>query len=285
MTAFIAVAAVFLVAAAVLCCGAWENSAVRLNRITIKDRRVPVQFDGFRIAHISDLHNAAFGHGQERLLALTAECAPDVIAITGDLIDKRRPGTENALAFVSRAAAIAPVYYVTGNHEAVSKEYPALRAALEACGVIVLDGRFVQLTRGGACLTLAGIDDPAFSSPHPSRNAQIVSEKLAPLIGKGEYTVLLSHRPELFAAYRAAGVDLALCGHAHGGQFRLPWGQGVIAPNQGLFPKYFQNAYFEEGKCMVVSRGLGNSSVPIRLHNRPEVVAVTLRASLEETTE
>ena len=91
------------------------------------------------------------------------------------------------------------------------------------------------------------------------------------------YTVLLSHRPELFSVYREAGVDLALAGHVHGGQFRFPWGGGLIAPNQGLFPKYTQGLYEEEGGKMIVSRGLGNSSVPIRLFNRPEVVAVTLK--------
>ena len=167
---------------------------------------------------------------------------------------------------------------MTGNHEAVSKEYPALRQAAEEMGVHVLDDRAEVLERDGAKLLLAGVNDPIFTTDEASRNREVMSQKLEDVVGKTDtYCVLLSHRPELFSVYRAAGADLTFAGHAHGGQFRFPWGQGLIAPNQGLFPKYTQGLYEEEGGKMVVSRGLGNSSVPIRLLNRPEVLAVTLK--------
>lgn len=277
MIALIVVAGLLVVLAGVCLWGAWENTAVQLHRIEVEDD-IPAPFDGFTFAHISDLHNTQFGEDQSKLIALLKEAKPDVIVITGDVIDKRRPGTEHALCFLARAVRIAPVYYVTGNHEAVSKEYPALRQAAEEMGVHVLDDRAEVLERGEAKLLLAGVNDPIFTTDEAARNREVMSQKLEDVVGKTDtYCVLLSHRPELFSVYRAAGADLTFAGHAHGGQFRFPWGQGLIAPNQGLFPKYTQGLYEEEGGKMVVSRGLGNSSVPIRLLNRPEVLAVTLK--------
>lgn len=281
MVVLIVIAAVLVLFAAVCLWGAWENTALQLHRIDVGDAEVPEAFDGFTFAHVSDLHNTQFGQDQARLAELLKEAEADVIVVTGDVIDKRRPGTEHALDFFSRAVQIAPVYYVTGNHEAVSKEYPYLREKIEAMGVNVLDDRALVLERNGENILLAGVNDPMFTTSEAEKNADIVRDKLVHLTqGFEGYAVLLSHRPELFATYRAAGIDLAFTGHAHGGQFRLPWGAGVVAPNQGLFPKYTQGLYCEEGGKMVVSRGLGNSSVPIRLNNRPQVLAVTLHRTV-----
>ena len=275
----IVIGCILAAVAAVCAWGAWENTAVRLDRVVVEDADLPAAFHGFTLLHLSDLHNARFGKGQKKLLDLIASAAPDAIVVTGDLIDKRRPGMAHALELLSQAVNIAPVYYVTGNHEAVSREYPALRRRLAALGVHLLNDRTQTLRRGRDRLVLAGLEDPMFTAGQDAaRNAAVAEERLRALLtDKAAYTVLLSHRPELFGVYCAAGVRLALCGHAHGGQFRLPWGQGIVAPNQGLFPKYTQGLYVTEGGKMVVSRGLGNSSVPIRLNNRPQAVAVTLK--------
>ena len=134
------------------------------------------------------------------------------------------------------------------------------------------------IERAGERIVLAGLSDARFETADKRAFAAVSAEKLGHFLPQdGAFTALLSHRPELFSVYRAAGVDLALCGHAHGGQFRIPLLGGVIAPDQGLFPKYSEGLYREEGKAMVVSRGLGNSSVPIRLNNRPEVVKIVLK--------
>ena len=258
--------------------GIWENHAVRSNTVEVASEKLPAAFDGFTIVQISDLHNARFGKDQEKLVALLKAAQPDLIAITGDLIDKRRPGMQNALRFVERAVAIAPVFYVTGNHEAKSKEFPLLKEALGRFGVTLLLDRTVSIERGGAQIALAGLSDARFVTADKTKFAAVSAEKLSAFLPKEGFTLLLAHRPELFAVYRAAGADLTLCGHAHGGQFRLPLVGGLIAPNQGLFPKYTAGLYREEGKCMVVSRGLGNSSIPIRLNNRPEVVKAVLHS-------
>lgn len=258
--------------------GIWENHAVRSNTVEVASKKLPAAFDGFTIVQISDLHNARFGKDQEKLVALLKAAQPDLIAITGDLIDKRRPGMQNALRFVERAVAIAPVFYVTGNHEAKSKEFPLLKEALGRLGVTLLLDRTVSIERGGAQIALAGLSDARFVTADKTKFAAVSAEKLSAFLPKEGFTLLLAHRPELFAVYRAAGADLTLCGHAHGGQFRLPLVGGLIAPNQGLFPKYTAGLYREEGKCMIVSRGLGNSSIPIRLNNRPEVVKAVLHS-------
>lgn len=277
MIALIVIGVVLVLLALVCLWGAWENTAVQLHRITVADD-IPDGFEGFTFALISDLHNAQFGQEQERLMRLLREAQADAVVVTGDVIDKRRPGMQNALSFFAQTIRLAPVYYVPGNHEAVSAEYPALRRALEEMGVEILEDRALPLGRGGDMITLAGVSDPVFTTADPERNTALMAQKLEDVLPKSDlYTVLLSHRPELFDVYCAAGVNLTFAGHAHGGQFRLPWGQGIIAPNQGLFPKYTQGLYAKEGGKMVVSRGLGNSSVPIRLNNRPEVVAVTLK--------
>lgn len=265
------------VAVALILRGIWENHALKCTHVAVASKKVPPMFEGYRIVQISDLHNARFGKGQKKLAALVGAAQPDIIVVTGDLIDKRRPGTGNALRFAELAVRIAPVCYVAGNHEAKSKEFPRLKEALEKLGVRILQNAAVPLERKGERIVLAGLTDARFFTSDKKAFAEVSAQALRAFMPQdGAFTVLLAHRPELFSVYRAAGADLALCGHAHGGQFRIPFLGGLIAPDQGLFPKYSEGLYCEEGKYMVVSRGLGNSSVPIRLKNRPEVVCVTL---------
>lgn len=287
MIAGIIVAALVAVLIIAVCVrGIWENHALQCNPLTVEDERLPASFDGLRIAHISDLHNTRFGKDQQKLIGLLAKAKPDFIVVTGDLIDKRRPGMRNALDFAAQAVRIAPVCYVPGNHEAASAEYPELKRRLAEHGVILLDDRVVRLERGEEVLTLMGVADPRMCVPNENAAiARCMQEKLAAVTeGAGGYQVLLAHRPETLTQYAQAGIDLAFCGHAHGGQFRLPWG-GVIAPNQGFFPKITAGIHREGGTRMVVSRGLGNSWIPIRLFNRPEVLLVTLRRAKTPVSE
>lgn len=287
MIAGIIVAAVVAVLIIAVCVrGIWENHALQCNPLTVEDEKLPASFDGLRIAHISDLHNTRFGKDQQKLIGLLAKAKPDLIVVTGDLIDKRRPGMRNALDLAAQAVRIAPVYYVPGNHEAASAEYPELKRQLAEHGVILLDDKAVRLERGEEVLTLMGVADPRMCVPNENDAiARCMQEKLSAVTkGVEGYQILLAHRPETLTQYAQAGIDLAFCGHAHGGQFRLPWG-GVIAPNQGFFPKITAGIHREGGTQMVVSRGLGNSWIPIRLFNRPEVLLVTLRRAKTAVSE
>lgn len=255
-----------------------DNTAVMTTRINVKSPDLPGNFASFVLVQVSDLHNTEFGNQQKKLLSAIAAAAPDLIAVTGDLLDSRRTDTEKALAFIEGALKIAPVYYVTGNHESRIDTFPQFEAALTAKGVSVLRNEGTTIKQGDSRIRLIGLDDPTFSMDHQTiKNSGIIDKTLGDLEREdGIYTILLCHRPELFDVYAGHGIDLALCGHAHGGQVRLPLLGGIYAPNQGLWPKY-QSGLYTKGKTnMVVSRGLGNSLDPVRVHNRPELVAVTL---------
>ncbi len=260
---------------------AWGNTALELNTYTIASDRLPAAFDGYRIAHVSDLHNAEIGKGNERLLSMLQEARPSMIAMTGDMIDSRRTDIKITLRFAEEAMKIAPCYYVTGNHEARISSYEELRAGLTELGVVVLEDERLEIRRDEQEIVLLGVHDPAFRADAVlDDTAALMHAKLQDLInGEEAYTVLLSHRPELFAVYAACGVDLALGGHAHGGQLRLPLVGGLVAPDQGLFPKYDAGLYTDGITSMLVSRGIGNSIFPFRFHNRPEVILIELRTA------
>ena len=250
----------------------WGNTALTVSRISI---RGPSELEGLCIAPISDLHNAEFGEGNAELLKLLAEIEPDLIAVTGDLVDSKHTDMDIALEFMRGAVKTAPAYYVPGNHEARLSEYGELRDGLEAAGVMVLEDRAVSPKRY-AQVNIIGLADPDFaiSGDIFGEAPAMAGTKLSGLVDPHCYNILLSHRPELFDTYAACSIDLALTGHAHGGQFRLPFLGGLIAPNQGLFPKYDSGLYTEGGSNMVVSRGLGNSIIPLRFNNRPEIVVI-----------
>lgn len=258
--------------AAVLLWIVWGNSALTVTPHTITHPRIPAPFDGYRIAQVSDLHNASFGPDNRTLLDRLRETQPDLIVLTGDLVDAYRPDPEVSLSFARQAVSIAPTCYVTGNHEARLSDYASLRAGLKDAGVTVLDNQSVTLERGGASIRLIGLQDPAF----------LPGDALQPTLDglcdpSGGYQILLAHRPEYLELYAACGVDLVFSGHAHGGQFRLPWVGGLFAPGQGLFPTYDGGVYARDNTTLIVSRGLGNSLFPFRVNNRPELVVAELR--------
>jgi hypothetical protein len=238
-----------------------------------------VSFNGFRIVHVSDLHNAEFGANQSRLIGAVKDVSPDLIAITGDLIDSRHTDIEKAMDFINSAVRIAPVYYVTGNHEARTKEYAKLEAQMSEAGIVILKDEGTIIERGGDSIRLFGLNDPSFAleDNRLGDNAVIIDTKLKSIPSESnEYTILLSHRPELFDVYVTNSIDLVLSGHAHGGQVRLPFVGGLVVPNQGFFPVYSDGVYEKDQTRMVVSRGLGNSIAPVRVNNRPELVIVIL---------
>ena len=272
------IAVVAAVLLALIIWTAWGNTALELNPYLISSDRLPEAFDGYRIAHVSDLHNAEMGKDNEKLLDMLREADPDIIAITGDIIDSRNTDIDIALQFTKAAMEIAPCYYVTGNHEARASEFDKLKEGMIELGVAVLEDGRIELEQSGKTISLLGVNDPSFQTDYLFGDSEtVIQGKLQEIINEEEtYTILLSHRPELFEVYRESKVDLVLSGHAHGGQFRLPFVGGLVAPNQGLFPKYDAGLYTEENTNMIVSRGIGNSILPFRFNNRPEVILIDL---------
>lgn len=278
MIIWIAVAVLAVGLAALAVWTAWGNTALELNTYTVQSDRLPVAFNGYRIAQVSDLHNDEMGEENENLLSVLRNASPDIIVITGDLIDSRRTNIDVALHFAAEAMKIAPCYYVTGNHEARISDYDRLREGLTESGVVVLEDEKVYIQKDGESIAVLGVADPSFCADFMASEAKTVGRVLDGLVEENRYTVLLSHRPELFEFYREKGLDLVFSGHAHGGQFRLPFVGGLAAPDQGLLPKYDAGLYKEGNTNMIVSRGIGNSLFPFRFNNRPEVVLTELQS-------
>lgn len=261
---------------------AWGNKAIELNHITIESEKLPEAFEGFRIAHVSDLHNDEYGKDNKKLIKIIERAEPDIIAVTGDLIDSYTTDVEIALSFMEKAQQIAPCYYVNGNHEGrVLSDYQLLKAGLEEIGVVILENETLPLEKDGECIQLTGVSDPGFETDYLYGDTEgVMRNHLTELVeDKNKFNLLLSHRPELLNVYAEYDIDLVLSGHAHGGQFRLPFVGGLYAPNQGLMPEIDAGLYMKENTNLIVSRGIGNSLFPFRLNNRPEVIAVTLEKS------
>jgi len=260
----------------------WGNTALELNTYEIASEKLPKTFNGYRIAHVSDVHNVEMGEENEKILTMLREAEPDIIAITGDLIDSRNTNVEIALQMIEEAVKIAPCYYVTGNHEARVSEYEELREGLRKLGVAVLEDETLKIEHSGENIELLGVNDPSFQTDYLFGNEEEVMQsnlqEMMKEVDTSTYTILLSHRPELFEIYVENNIDLVLSGHAHGGQFRLPLVGGLVAPNQGLFPKYDAGIYNKENTNMIVSKGIGNSIIPLRFNNRPEVILIELQA-------
>lgn len=257
----------------------WQNDSISITEINYHNNKIPDSFQGYKILHISDLHNKEFGKNQKNIVNHIENIRPDIIVVTGDLIDSKKTNIDTALDLIKRAIKIAPIYYVTGNHEAWSGVYPTLKAKLEEYGVTVLENQKVTIERENDAIEIFGIVDPSFISFNGYNNniSELVQKLLDSFVVENEkLNILLSHRPELFELYSNRGVDLVFTGHAHGGQFRIPFIGGFVAPDQGFFPKLTEGIHTKNHTSLVISRGLGNSIIPIRLFNRPELIVVNL---------
>ncbi len=251
----------------------WQNNALQVTRMVIE---APVK-EGVRIVHLSDLHGKFFGLRQEQIARVVRAQQPDVIVMTGDYFDSSSD-ERAAVLLIEAISDIAPVYCVTGNHEWIDERagrdcYDKLLTAIEQSDVRLLQGETVWLTDE---ISLTGAEDVPFAG-----GIKAYPEYLDGLYeaSEGSYRLLLAHRPEFFEEYASAGFDLTLSGHAHGGQIRLPFVGALYAPGQEWWPRYTGGLYqLENGMKIVVNRGLGNSTFPIRLFNRPEVGVIELVA-------
>lgn len=256
----------------------FENNNIVITKYTYKNEQIPSQFKNLKILQISDLHNAQFGKNQNTIIRKIKKCQPDMIFITGDIIDANRYDLQKAITLVKQVVDIAPTYYVSGNHEAWSNHYNEVKAALLEEKVVVLDNDSIDIKRGKDSITLIGLKDPAFlhSDYFFGTDYSAWENYLKSQVKDNKFEILLSHRPELMDIYKKHNVDLVFSGHVHGGQFRLPFMGGVVGPDQGFFPKYDAGEFVEENTTMILSRGLGNSIIPLRIFNRPELVLVEL---------
>lgn len=251
----------------------WVGSSVlSVEEFAFTGARLPAGWDGGRLVVLSDLHGKRFGRQHSRLLEAVRGAKPDVICLCGDMMDEWS-GTEYLRPLLEGLVEIAPVYYVTGNHEWAAGVVRELEPLLEQCGVTVLSNEYVMLERNGDRIALLGAEDS--NGYADQKTVQELADQVRQEQG-AVYEILLSHRNNHYEQYTQARVDLTLAGHAHGGLIRLPGTDGLVGPKRELFPQYTAGLYDLSYGQMVVSRGLGNQFPCFRLLNRPDVPLVVL---------
>lgn len=258
-------------------CAWYGNRTIEKETLTVRSAALPAAFDGFRVAQITDLHGAEFGENNEYLLALVRGAEPDIIALCGDVLhDDSR--VEEFRPFLQALSAIAPTFFVTGNHEwgMAKADRAAFFKMLGDCGITRLENEYRVLKKGGEQIVLAGVDDP--NGPAGQKTPAALVREIRAEMGENCYILMLSHRNDEIETWKALGVQTVLCGHAHGGIVRLPGLGPVFGTHYELFPEYSAGLYVEGGTAMSVSRGLGASRrLPIRIGNRPHLPVVVLK--------
>ena len=268
--------AVLLVLTALLAAGflLWGNCSLQTTETALVSPALPPAFDGLRIVELADLHGRVFGRGSRRLLAAVRRAEPDLICIDGDLFDEH---TDLAMLppLLRGLCAIAPVYYVTGNHEWRVPGLRGILAQMRACGVTVLQDDWRVLRRGEDALVLAGTDDPC--GPAERKTPAELIANIRAEAGEAAFLLLLTHRNDQLPQWSALGVQAVLAGHCHGGVVRLPFVGGLFGTDRRLFPAWDAGLYRQGETALYVSRGLGYTNVHFRLFNRPEVAVIVLR--------
>ncbi len=264
---------VFLLLPIVLLFIWYQNNHLVITTYAYKNSKISRDANKFSIVQISDLHNACFGRNNKKLIDGIDSLAPDMVVITGDIVDSNHTNISTAINFVDKVAKKYPVYYVTGNHEywLNEAERKELFTGIEDAGAVILDNESISLNTDMGAMTLIGLDD---NNLHDGTLHSMIDE-----CKENELTVVLAHEPQYIDQYGNAGADLVLTGHAHGGQMILPFIGPLIAPDQGFLPKYTAGQFERNNTTMYISRGLGNSVIPVRLFNYPEIVCVEIQGT------
>jgi len=259
----------------------FDSNRFVIVRHSLSDRRIKKPC---RAVVLADLHNKCYGKNNEQLLAAVKDCKPDFILVAGDIpTAKKGKGLEIAISLMSELAKDYPVYYASGNHEHRMKLYPETygdmgeryEEALREAGVHRLVNEHISLEENGIQIYGSEIDKSFYKRFGVQPMGADYMESILGKSGKGQYTVLIAHNPDYFPQYAAWGADLVLSGHIHGGIVRVPiWGKGVVSPNVRLFPKYDGGIFKEDKSAMLLSRGLGMHTIPVRLFNPGELLVV-----------
>ena len=244
----------------------FQTKALKVTRYTIPVKNLPNNFNGFTVLQLSDLHSKQFSNNQESLLKTIESQKYDLVAITGDLVDKDNPDIEPAMELVKQLKR-KPIYFVPGNHDwwtGFQTKQPLI-----AEGVHVLENTAEKYSKGNQHIWLMGVDDPYLGKD--------LLDVALEQVDDSSTKVLLAHAPNILTTASDNKIDLVLVGHTHGGQVRIPLVGAVVVPGQELFPKYDYGIYHSKTTTMIINCGLGESVLPIRFDNKPEIVLVTLK--------
>lgn len=272
----------------------WQNFTLQVTHYDLTYSKLPSKFEGFRIVQISDVHGMKFGEKNIRLAETIRKQNPDIVVLTGDMISSHGKDGQAFLDFLDSFDNACPVYMCLGNHEQILRylqettadnQYDTFITEVKNRGVILLDNKSVRLTRENQAIELLGLTLELYH--YSSRDTENFDDSLLlqqsyieNAIGKASnyFKILLTHNPSYFKEYVQWGADLTLSGHMHGGIVQVPFKGGLLSPERVFFPEYDAGLFQENGRSMIVSRGLGYSQINIRLFNRPEVTVITLKS-------
>lgn len=230
---------------------------------------------------ITVLHNKEYGEKNADLAELVKEQNPDFIAVCGDMVNRGDPDTTKMKDVLEKLSKIAPTYCCLGNHERdnAAKFGTDFKSETDSTGAVLLDNEYIKFTKNGKSVLIGGMSDYPyyeFYTPDDDVPSRTLWEEFAEK-AKNNFTILLHHQPEYIAEdAKKTDIDLIVCGHTHGGQIQLPFIGGVIAPNQGLFPKYDKGEFDLDGTKMIVCAGLSNPVFIPRINNQVEIGVVTV---------
>jgi len=268
-----AVIAVIVLAAVIFM--AYQNNSISVEQQEVYMENLPREFDGLKISVVSDLHGKEFGRGNKNLVELVAAEQPDLIAVTGDLVESLDQ-MDMVEPLLKGLAEIAPVYFVNGNHEWAAKAVPEIKKVIaEIDNAEMLQNRSLIFSKDGASMVLFGIED--LNGPADMKGMHELVDEIRAVAGEDIFILMLCHRNDRIGEADRCDIDLIISGHGHGGLIRLPFIGGVVGPGGELLPSYTEGLYVQGTTSMVVSRGLGNSGDTFRLFNRPQLLTVVLK--------
>ena len=267
----------------------YNVNTLEVTKYVVENKKVPKEFDGYNIVQISDLHSKLFGENNKKLIQKIKSLNPDIVVVTGDLIDGENNNYNVALDFMKEISKLYRVYYIIGNHEQKSlikkykDEYKDYFNKLHQIDFVNLDNNKVEIVKRDSNINLYGLTVPYSCYKYLFDNQETTSididfleEKLGK-VDREQFNILLAHTPFYFDEYEKWGADLTLCGHVHGGIVRLPLVGGLLSPDRKFFPKYDLGEYIKNKSTMIVSKGLGGSKVLIRVNCKPEIVNIKLK--------
>ncbi|WP_077328402.1 metallophosphoesterase [Virgibacillus siamensis] len=247
----------------------FETNHFKLNSVSFKSSKLPPEAN-FTILQMTDLHNKVFGFNNERLVDAAKAVNPDILVLTGDFLDDDTQTLGSVFSLVERLTANHEhVYFVSGNHDWANSRKAEFLNGLHERNVFILNNQSTRITIRDVHLNLVGVDDP-------SKEHEDIVEAFNS-VDTDNYTILLSHAPDIIRMYRDIPADLILCGHTHGGQIRSPFFGALIAPDQGLFPKLDKGVFeFGPEQYLYIDSGLGTSRIPVRFLNQSQLSLVTI---------
>lgn len=282
------------------------NQNVYITKYKVSSNKIPNEFDEYKIVQLTDVHSIRDIKQKYKLINKIKKLNPDIIMVTGDLIDSPYYSEENSkyikkeveipdrltIEFMEELTDIAEVYFVYGNHEMMLLDDPqnnVFKVALENLGVNILNNKIDYITINDEKIRLVGVQDPAtlykdkkyayVGKNNADKVKQILDDLLVENKEEDLYNIVLSHRPEYFELYSNYNIDLLLSGHTHGGVIVLPFVGGLYAHPQGWLPKYTSGIYEKDTFKMIIGRGIGYSGIQIRIFNPPEIIEITLKSS------